>query len=107
MKMHEGEVAINEELVEQLLAAQFPELADQPISAVQSIGTVNAIYRLGDDLCVRLPRMQAWAWDLDKELNWLPKLATYPRAGCQGPPSAWILLCLGDLPLDQRLSLRR
>ncbi|HEX2741321.1 MAG TPA: aminoglycoside phosphotransferase family protein, partial [Rubrobacter sp.] len=41
----------------------------------QSTGTVNAIYRLGDHLCVRLPRVQRWAQDLEKEWHWLPKLA--------------------------------
>ena len=76
MKMHEGEVDIDEQLVERLVAAQFPWLADLPISAVQSTGTVNAVYRLGDHLCVRLPRVPSWAQDLDKELNWLPKLAS-------------------------------
>jgi aminoglycoside phosphotransferase (APT) family kinase protein len=38
---------------------------------------VNAIYRLGDDMCVRLPRMHAWAGDLEKELRWLPTLASH------------------------------
>jgi aminoglycoside phosphotransferase (APT) family kinase protein len=75
MKMHAGEVAIDEELVERLVVAQFPQLADLPISAVQSTGTVNAIYRLGDHLCARLPRVSSWAQDLERELNWLPKLA--------------------------------
>lgn len=73
--MHAGEVDIDERLVERLLAAQFPHLADLPISAVQSTGTVNAIYRLGDQLCARLPRVASWAKDLEKEVNWLPKLA--------------------------------
>jgi aminoglycoside phosphotransferase (APT) family kinase protein len=73
--MHEDEVDIDEGLVERLLAAQLPRLAGLPIRAVPSTGTVNAIYRLGDELCVRLPRMQQWAADLDKELEWLPKLA--------------------------------
>ena len=50
MKMHEEEVDIDEELVARLVAAQFPRLAGLPIRAVQSTGTVNAIYRLGDDL---------------------------------------------------------
>jgi aminoglycoside phosphotransferase (APT) family kinase protein len=75
MKMHAGEVDIDEKLVERLLAEQFPQLAELPISAVQSTGTVNAIYRLGDHLCARLPRVASWARDLAKELNWLPKLA--------------------------------
>lgn len=74
-KMHAGEVDVDVPLVRRLLAAQFPQWADLPISAVQSTGTVNAIYRLGDHLCVRLPRVEEWAQDLEKELRWLPTLA--------------------------------
>ena len=36
---------------------------------------MNAIYRLGDHLYARLPRVETWAGDLDKEWRWLPKLA--------------------------------
>jgi aminoglycoside phosphotransferase (APT) family kinase protein len=75
MKMHDGELDIEGELVRRLLDAQFPEMAEPPITAVESTGTVNAIYRLGDRLCVRLPRVEAWAQDLMKEWEWLPKLA--------------------------------
>jgi aminoglycoside phosphotransferase (APT) family kinase protein len=75
MKLHDGEIDIDAELVGRLLAAQFPKLADLPISEVPSTGTVNAIYRLGDHLYARLPRVQSWAQDLDKEWHWLPKLA--------------------------------
>jgi aminoglycoside phosphotransferase (APT) family kinase protein len=74
-KMHDGEIDINAELVHRLLLTQFPHLCDRPLKEVRSTGTVNAIYRLGDDLCVRLPRVQHWAGDLEKELEWLPKLA--------------------------------
>jgi aminoglycoside phosphotransferase (APT) family kinase protein len=42
---------------------------------VRSTATVNAIYRLGDHLCVRLPRVAEWARDLEKEWRWLPRLA--------------------------------
>ena len=73
--MHEGEVGIDEELVRRLVAAQFPHLADLPIRAVRSTGTVNAIYRLGHHLCARLPRVAAWAQSLERELAWLPTLA--------------------------------
>ena len=75
MKLHEGEVDVDLELVRRLVAGQFPRFAGLPIRAVASTGTVNAIYRLGDELCVRLPRLEKWARDLDKELSWLPKLA--------------------------------
>ena len=75
MKMHDGEVDIDVELVGRLVAAQFPHLADVPVREVRSTGTVNAIYRLGDHLCVRLPRVAQWADGLERECAWLPKLA--------------------------------
>ena len=75
MKMHDGEADIDAGLVRRLVAAQFPSLAGLPVSAVQPAGTVNAIYRLGDRLCARLPRVRSWAQDLDEEWDWLPKLA--------------------------------
>jgi aminoglycoside phosphotransferase (APT) family kinase protein len=83
MKMHDGEVDLDPQLVGRLLAEQFPRLAGLPIRAVEPTGTVNAIYRLGDHLCARLPRVQAWARDLDKEWRWLPKLA--PRLSLRVP----------------------
>ncbi|HMD92280.1 MAG TPA: hypothetical protein VKG80_06520 [Trebonia sp.] len=56
-KMHSGEADIRAGLVERLVAAQFPRYAGLVVRPVRSAGTVNAIYRLGDDLCVRLPRL--------------------------------------------------
>jgi len=75
MKMHDDEVHIDVELVRRLVATQFAELAHLPVTPVSSTGTVNAIYRLGDHLCARLPRVHHWATDLDNELQWLPQLA--------------------------------
>jgi aminoglycoside phosphotransferase (APT) family kinase protein len=93
MKMHDGEVDIDAGLVRRLVAAQFPNLAGLPVSAVQPTGTVNAIYRLGDRLCARLPRVRSWAQDLDQECHWLPKLAPYlslrvPEPVAKGRPGS-------------------
>ena len=44
---------------------------------------MNNIFRLGDHLCVRLPRVQRWAQDLDKEWQWLPTFA--PRLPLRAP----------------------
>jgi aminoglycoside phosphotransferase (APT) family kinase protein len=76
-KMHTDEVDIDPELVRTLVTAQFPRLSNLSISAVASTGTVNAIYRLGHDFYARLPRVEAWARDLAKELSWLPLLAPH------------------------------
>jgi aminoglycoside phosphotransferase (APT) family kinase protein len=83
VKMHDGEIDIDAELVGRLVAAQFPQLAGLPISAVMSTGTVNAIYRIGDELYARLPRVQAWAEGLEREWHWLPLLA--PQLSLQVP----------------------
>lgn len=75
--MHADEVDTDTSLVGRLLAAQFPQWANLPIEPVTSIGTDNAIYRLGDDLAVRLPRTQRVTIQLDKEHLWLPRLAPH------------------------------
>lgn len=74
-KMHAEELATDISLVRRLLAKQFPHWADLPIAPVPSAGTDNAIYRLGDDKAVRLPRIH-WAIDqIETERQWLPRLA--------------------------------
>ncbi|MGE5135623.1 MAG: aminoglycoside phosphotransferase family protein [Gemmatimonadota bacterium] len=75
--MHDGEAAIDAGLVRRLLAAQFPRLAGLPVSEVPSTGTVNAIFRLGGELCVRLPRLREYAGDIDREWRCLPLLAPH------------------------------
>ncbi|HEX8982605.1 MAG TPA: aminoglycoside phosphotransferase family protein [Ktedonobacterales bacterium] len=76
-KMHADELDIDEALVRRLLVAQFPQWADLPLMPVYSGGTDNAIYRLGDDLSVRLTRRESPQEQLDKELRWLPMLAPH------------------------------
>lgn len=74
-KMHADEVDTDLSLVGRLLAAQFPRWADLPIEPFRSAGTDNAIYRLGDDMAVRLPRIPGAAGQVEKEHRWLPRLA--------------------------------
>ncbi|MEU1541560.1 aminoglycoside phosphotransferase family protein [Actinacidiphila glaucinigra] len=62
-------------LVRRLLHAQFPHWADLPLTPTGSAGTSNAMYRLGTDMVVRLPRTAGAADDVDKEHRWLPRLA--------------------------------
>lgn len=91
--MHADELVVSEDLVRRLLADQLPHLAHLPVRPFASTGTVNAIVRLGDDLYVRLPRVAAWAHDLARELEWLPRLApslplTVPEAVAVGEPTS-------------------
>lgn len=77
MKMHADEVLTDVDLVRRLLAGQFPHWADRPLRLVPSHGTDHDIYRLGDDLAVRLPRI-GWATkQAAREAEWLPRLAPH------------------------------
>jgi len=73
--MHADEVDTDPTLVRRLIAAQFPRWAGLPIKAVPSSGTVNALYRLGEDMVVRLPRIADAEASMEKEQRWLPVLA--------------------------------
>ncbi|MER5603797.1 aminoglycoside phosphotransferase family protein [Streptomyces sp. NPDC002265] len=83
---------IDGDLVRRLIAGQFPQWAGLTIKRFPSGGTVNAIYRLGDDMAVRLPLAQGGAGDVEKERTWLPRLAphlptTVPTAVGDGEPA--------------------
>jgi aminoglycoside phosphotransferase (APT) family kinase protein len=75
--MHDDELEVNEELVRGLLTTQMPDLADLALTKVEPWGTDNAIWRLGDDLVVRLPRIHWAAGQAEFEAEWLPRLAPY------------------------------
>ena len=53
--MPAAEVSVPPELVRRLLAAQQPDLAHLPVRLIAH-GWDNLMYRLGDELAVRLPR---------------------------------------------------
>jgi aminoglycoside phosphotransferase (APT) family kinase protein len=76
-QMHDGEVAVDVEQVRRLLVTQFPTWAELPLDLVHSMGTVNTVFRLGHDMCIRLPRVRRWADGLERELQWLPILAPH------------------------------
>jgi aminoglycoside phosphotransferase (APT) family kinase protein len=74
-RMHADEVATDPALVRRLLAGQFPAWSDLPITLVDSYGTDHDIYRLGEHLAARLPRI-GWATrQAAIEARWLPLLA--------------------------------
>ena len=75
--MHPDEAATDAELVERLLVAQFPAWAHLPLTRIGSTGTDNALYRLGPELAVRMPRRPSAAGQVAKEARWLPVLAPH------------------------------
>ena len=85
LKMHADEVHTDDALVRRLLTTQLPEWASLPIARVASSGTDNALYRLGDDMVVRLPRIHWAVAGLERELEWLPQLAPHLPQGIPTP----------------------
>jgi aminoglycoside phosphotransferase (APT) family kinase protein len=55
--MHDGQRDVPAATVQALVAAQFPQWAGLAIRAVDSPGTVNRIFRIGDRLAARFPLM--------------------------------------------------
>jgi aminoglycoside phosphotransferase (APT) family kinase protein len=82
-RMHADEVDTDVALVRRLLEDQFPLWAALSIDPVPSWGTDNALYRLGDEMVVRLPRIERSVSALVKERTWLPMLA--PRLPLRVP----------------------
>jgi aminoglycoside phosphotransferase (APT) family kinase protein len=81
VKMPAAEIDISVELVAALVDAQHPDLA-APLRHVAN-GWDNVIFRLGEDLAVRLPRRAVAATLIEHEQRWLAELA--PRLPVRVP----------------------
>jgi len=53
--MYPDEIDADVALVRRLLAAQFPQWADLPVTPVELDGWDNTTFRLGEEFAVRLP----------------------------------------------------
>ena len=72
--MPTADVVIDGPLVKALLEDQHPDLAALPLFD-PAFGWDNVMFRLGEDLVVRLPRRAASAELIEHEQRWLPELA--------------------------------
>ena len=114
-KLHAGEIDISADLAARLVAGQFPQWAGLPVRAVTSAGTECVLYRLGDDLVIRLPRRPGEGLDELLTQGALPRLAAFvpvavPTLIAEGRPTAeypatWgVLRWLdGDTPVEGHL----
>lgn len=76
-KMHADEADIDAQLVRRLLSAQFPSFAHLPLAPVTTSGTDHALFRLGVNMVVRMPRIH-WATEqAELERRRLPRLAPH------------------------------
>ncbi|MEY2432352.1 MAG: hypothetical protein QOC92_2077 [Acidimicrobiaceae bacterium] len=72
--MPAAEVDVSAAVVRRLLEQQLPDLAELELVEL-AYGWDNAIFRLGDELTVRLPRRALAADLVEHEQRWLPELA--------------------------------
>jgi len=100
-----ADVVVAPSLVRALLQAQQPDLAHLvPVKVAE--GWDNALFRLGDDLVVRLPRRAASAMLIEHEQRWLPHLSPRlpvpvpvpVRVGVPSPMFAWAWSIVRWLP---------
>jgi aminoglycoside phosphotransferase (APT) family kinase protein len=75
--MHADELDVDVDLARRLLAAQFPQWAGLALERVEPAGTDNAIFRLGETMSLRLPRIGWAASQPELEHTWLPRLAPH------------------------------
>jgi aminoglycoside phosphotransferase (APT) family kinase protein len=88
-KMHENELEIDEIFANTLIETQCPQWSGLPIVPVMSSGTDNALFRLGNEYIIRLPRIE---WEtgsvnksINKEYEWLPKIAKFLKIPISEP----------------------
>ena len=53
--MHADQLHVDARIVRRLVDAQFPQWRGLPVTQLPATGTVNAIFRIGDDLAARFP----------------------------------------------------
>jgi len=83
---------ITPDFVARLIAEQFPEWADLPVTPVAVDGHDNTTLRLGDEMSVRLPSADGYMAQVEKEQRWLPALASelplpIPQPLAKGEPT--------------------
>ncbi len=76
-RLHDDEIDVDETLVRRLLGTLSPAYDDLPLRRFEATGSTNALFRLGDDLLVRVPRQPGGTETIEKEHRWLPYVAPH------------------------------
>ena len=90
-RLHADQVEIDEPMARALVASQFPAWGGLAITHVPSGGTENVVFRLGDDLALRMPMTRDAVGSLVREVRWLPVVAPHvsldvPEVVAEGAP---------------------
>lgn len=91
---NKNSVSIDENLVQRLVAIQFPQWKHLTIKSVANQGWDNRTFHLGNEMLIRLPSDNDYANQVEKEHYWLPKLRPFLPLAIPEP------LALGE-PTDE------
>ncbi len=107
-------ITLDPDTAAQLIYRQFPELAGLAIRHQPAKGTDNHIFRIGQDLCARFPKVPWAAGTAKREVEALPRFAGAPlaipavyRLGAPGfgYPHDWsVLTWLDGTPLEDGMA---
>jgi aminoglycoside phosphotransferase (APT) family kinase protein len=77
MALHDDEITVTVDDVRRLVGSQFLAWAHLHVAAVAESGTDHLLFRLGDALVARMPKI-AWAAEqAGSDARWLPRLAPH------------------------------
>lgn len=76
-------IEISTNIISQLIEEQFPEWKDLTVKAVENSGWDNRMFKLGDNMVVRLPSSKIYEDKIEKEFFFLPKLSS--ELSCEIP----------------------
>lgn len=71
-QLHSDELSIDVTLARRLVDTAFPDYAGRDLTPTRDTGSSNALFRLGNDMLVRLPRQPGGGATIEKEVRWLP-----------------------------------
>lgn len=92
--LHDDELRVDVRLVRALVDGALPEYASLPLSPLGFSGSSNALFRLGDEFLVRLPRQPGGSATIEKEARWLSEI------GPLLPVSVPEIVAIGEPGLD-------
>jgi aminoglycoside phosphotransferase (APT) family kinase protein len=75
--MDHATLKIDDKLVHHLVATQFPQWKNLPVRPVAFSGWDNRTFHLGEHMLVRMPSSSEYEAQVEKEQQWLPKLAPH------------------------------
>ena len=90
MRLHADEHAIDTALVRRLVDTQFPAYRALPLRPLPAPGSSNRLFKLGDELLVRLPRQPGGGDTIAREHRWLPHIRRHLPVAAPEP------VALGD-----------